>query len=47
MSKRVVAFVPIKLNSQRLAGKNLKLLGSMPLMQYILNSLIEVKNITH
>jgi len=45
MSKRVVAFVPIKLNSQRLAGKNLKLLGSMPLMQYILNSLIEVKNI--
>lgn len=45
MSKRVVAFVPIKLNSQRLSGKNLKLLGSVPLIQYILNSLMQAKNI--
>lgn len=45
MSKRVVAFVPIKLNSQRLAGKNLKVLGTIPLIQHILNSLVKVKNI--
>ena len=45
MSSKVVAFVPIKLNSQRLAGKNLKVLGSLPLIQYILKSLLQVDRI--
>ena len=45
MSSKVVAFVPIKLNSQRLAGKNLKVLGSQPLIQYILKSLLQVDRI--
>jgi len=45
MSSKVVAFVPIKLNSQRLAGKNLKILGSQPLIQYILKSLLQVDRI--
>jgi len=45
MSSKVVAFVPIKLNSQRLAGKNLKVLGSHPLIQYILKSLLQVDRI--
>ena len=40
-----VAFVPIRLNSQRVAGKNLRLLGGKPLMAYLLESLAAAKNI--
>ena len=40
-----VAFVPIRLNSQRVAGKNLRLLGRKPLMAYLLESLAAAKNI--
>ena len=36
---KVVAFVPIRLNSKRVAGKNLKMLGDKPLLQYILDTL--------
>ena len=36
---RVVAFVPIRLNSKRVVGKNLKMLGNRPLLQYILETL--------
>ena len=32
---KIVAFVPIRLNSKRVIGKNLKLLGKKPLMCYI------------
>lgn len=42
---KVVAFVPIRLNSKRVAGKNLKLLGNKPLMCYILEALERVKDI--
>lgn len=42
---KVVAFVPIRLNSKRVVGKNLKLLGEKPLMSYILETLSEVKGI--
>ncbi len=42
---KVVAFVPIRLNSKRVVGKNLKMLGGKPLMQYILETLIKVNNI--
>ena len=45
MPKKLVAFVPIKLNSQRLPGKNLKLLGSSPLFRYVLETLIQVESI--
>jgi len=45
MPKKLVAFVPIKLNSQRLPGKNLKLLGSSPLFRYVLDTLIQVESI--
>ncbi len=41
-SKRIVAFVPIRLNSQRVAGKNLKLLDGKPLMCHILQTLTQV-----
>ncbi len=40
-----VAFVPIRLNSQRIAGKNLRLLGGRPMMTYLLESLAAAKNI--
>lgn len=40
-----VAFVPIRLNSQRVEGKNLRLLGGRPLMTYLLGSLATAQNI--
>ena len=40
-----VAFVPIRLNSQRVEGKNLRLLGGRPLMTYLLSSLAAAQNI--
>ena len=36
---KTVAFVPIRLNSQRVAGKNLRPLGGRPLMCHILDTL--------
>lgn len=42
---RTVAFVPIKLNNQRLPGKNLLPLGGRPLCEYIFEALLEVKEI--
>lgn len=37
---RIVSVVPIKLNNERLPGKNTKLLGGKPLISYILNTLL-------
>jgi CMP-N-acetylneuraminic acid synthetase len=42
---RVVAFVPIRLNSKRVVGKNIKLLGSKPLLTYIFETLQDVDGI--
>lgn len=42
---KTVAFVPIRLNSKRVVGKNLKLLGGKPLMCYVLETLAKVKNV--
>ncbi len=42
---KTVAFVPIRLNSKRVVGKNLKMLGDKPLMRYILDILKEVAQI--
>lgn len=36
---KVVAIMPIKLNNERLPGKNTKMLGSKPLLQYELDNL--------
>lgn len=38
---KIVAIMPIKLQNERLPGKNTKLLGDKPLLQYELISLIE------
>lgn len=42
---KIVAFVPIRLNSKRVIGKNLKMLGDKPLMYYMLETLSKVKHI--
>lgn len=42
---KTVAFVPIRLNSKRVVGKNLKMLGDKPLLCYILDTLVQVKRI--
>ena len=42
---RTVAFVPIRLNSKRVVGKNLKMLGDKPLMCYILETLTQTEGI--
>ena len=36
---RTIAIMPIKLKNERLPGKNTKLLGGKPLLQYELDSL--------
>lgn len=45
MKKKVVAFVPIKLNSQRLPNKNILPLGDFPLSHYIFKTLLKVSGI--
>lgn len=42
---KIVAFVPIRLNSKRVKGKNLKMLGNKPLMCYVLETLSKVKGV--
>ena len=43
---KTVAFVPIKLNNERLPGKNIKKFSNgVPLITYILNTLIHIKEI--
>lgn len=45
MKKKTVAFVPIKLNSERLPRKNILPLGNRPLCAYIFESLLKVEEI--
>ncbi|MBW8348422.1 acylneuraminate cytidylyltransferase family protein [Bacillus sp. IITD106] len=45
MQKKVVAFVPIKLNSQRLPNKNILPLGDYPLCWHVFNTLMKIENI--
>ena len=42
---KVVGIIPIKLNNERLPGKNIKMLGNKPLIKYILNTLNKVKGL--
>ena len=45
MKKKIVAMVPIKLNNERLPNKNTKDLGGIPLISYILHTLLQVEEI--
>jgi CMP-N-acetylneuraminic acid synthetase len=40
---RIVAIMPIKLNNERCPGKNTRMLGEKPLLQYVLDSLKKTK----
>lgn len=40
-----MAIMPIKLNNERLPGKNIKLLGNKPLLQYELETLLQIEDI--
>ena len=42
---KVVAIMPIKLKNERLPGKNIKMLGDKPLIQYSLQTLKQVVGI--
>ena len=42
---KVVSFIPIKLNNQRLPGKNTMLLNGRPMCDYIFRTISEVDNI--
>jgi CMP-N-acetylneuraminic acid synthetase len=42
---KTTAIVPIKLNNERLPGKNIKMLGDRPLIQYILGTLTSIHDI--
>lgn len=39
---KIVAIMPIKLNNERLPGKNTKMLGEKPLLQYELDKLLKI-----
>lgn len=43
--EKVVSFIPIKLNNQRLPGKNLMKLSERPLCDYIFQTIMKVDNI--
>ena len=45
MKMKVVSFIPIKLNNQRLPGKNLKNLNGRPLCDYIFDTIKKVDQI--
>jgi CMP-N-acetylneuraminic acid synthetase len=45
VNTKVVAFVPIRLNSKRIISKNIKKLGDKLLMEYILETLVRVSAI--
>jgi CMP-N-acetylneuraminic acid synthetase len=45
MKNRVVALLPMKANSERVKGKNFRLLAGKPLFQWILDALLENENI--
>ena len=42
---RIVAMVPIKLHSQRVEGKNLRVLGGYPLLWHVMYTLVTTKGI--
>lgn len=42
---KIIAIMPLKLNNERLPGKNTKLLGSKPLLSYELENLLNTKRI--
>ncbi|WP_373266125.1 acylneuraminate cytidylyltransferase family protein [Hungatella hathewayi] len=44
--ERVAAFIPVKLNNQRLPGKNLMSLNGKPMCEYIFRTIVQVEAIS-
>ena len=42
---KIVSIIPIKMHNERLPGKNIKLLGKFPLIEYVQKSLLEIESI--
>ena len=42
---KIVAVMPIKMNNERLPGKNTKILGDKPLLRYELDTLLKIKEL--
>lgn len=42
---KTVAFIPIRLNSKRVPGKNIKIIGGKPLLCHIMEKLTQINNI--
>jgi CMP-N-acetylneuraminic acid synthetase len=45
MSKRIVALLPMKANSERVEGKNFRVFNGKPLFRWILDSLLSIEQI--
>ena len=45
MDMKIVAIIPIKMNNERLPGKNTKLLGNSPLIEYVQRLLLNTETI--
>jgi CMP-N-acetylneuraminic acid synthetase len=45
MSKRIVALLPMKANSERVKGKNFRVFNGKPLFRWILDSLLSIEQI--
>ena len=45
MSRRIVALLPMKANSERVRGKNFRILNGKPLFRWVLDSLLSVEAI--
>ena len=45
MSQRIIAIMPIKMENERLPGKNIKMLGNKPLLQWELDQLLKVREL--
>ncbi len=45
MTNNIVALLPIKANSQRVKGKNFRLIGGQPLYKWILDTLLSISDI--
>ena len=42
-NKKIICFIPIKKNSQRIKSKNFKILGNKPLFKHVLDKAISIK----
>lgn len=42
LQRKITAVVPIKLNNERVPGKNTKILGGRPMISYILQALLDL-----